>query len=68
MDVEALNGRKDRLSEFGFVCLDSRNIPKVYNNSYEQHISAPHLIIKDAVPKLVNDECTWKMRRFGGNF
>lgn len=38
MDVEALNGLKDRLTEFGLACLDPGDVVDVHNNSYGQLI------------------------------
>ena len=67
MDVEAMNGRKERLTEFGFASLDSRHILNIHNNAYESRITARHLIIKGAAPKMVNGVRKWRERRYGGS-
>ena len=67
MDVEAMNGDKNRLTEFGFASLDSRHILNIHNNAYENRITARHLIIKGAVPKMINGERKWRGPRYGGS-
>ena len=52
VDVEARNGRNNRLTEFGFSWLDSRRIENIHNLNFDERIKASHLIIKGAVPKM----------------
>lgn len=67
MDVEAMNGKKERLTEFGLASLDSRHITNIHNPAYENHITARHMIMKGAVPKLINGERKWRGTRYGGS-
>ena len=68
MDIEALNGKKDKITELGFTSLDSRNIANIHELTYEQHMKSTHIIIKENVPFKNNNgkRRRWPEYRHGG--
>lgn len=66
IDVEAWNGRQERLTELGFAWLDSRQITNIHAHNFDNRIRASHIIIKGAVPKMNEDGVrVWKGKKWG---
>ena len=67
IDVEAWNGRQERLTELGFAWLDSRHVHNIHAHpNFDAQIRAKHIIIKGAVPKM-NEQGVrvWKGKKWG---
>ena len=59
IDVEAWNGRQERLTELGFAWLDSRHIDNIHRHDFDNRIRASHMIIKGRCAK---DARAWGAR------
>ncbi|KAL8784380.1 MAG: hypothetical protein Q9195_009076, partial [Heterodermia aff. obscurata] len=70
VDVEAMNGEVEHVTELGFAWLDSRDVGSIYGGEegWGRHVRSKHVIVKGEVPRRVNGVRRWRRKRYGGNF